>query len=162
MSPPDDASSSEYGFGPTRPRVVVFVSSPLFAVTIDKGAKYKFSGASATQNSKEHAIQGLTTSLLHPMSNNVTNNYSTSVRIGDLSPWRHLTACSPCHEVGTTPIHGPSTLDQRRADFAMCNSQKNTFVHGRPLGGRQPPCLKCSDNGLRASPDRHILLVRQE
>ena len=102
MSPPDDASSSEYGFGPTRPRVVVFVSSPLFAVTIDKGAKYKFSGASATQNSKEHAIQGLTTSLLHPMSNNVTNNYSTSVRIGDLSPWRHLTACSPCHEVEHT------------------------------------------------------------
>ena len=29
------------------------------------------------------------------MTNNVTNDFSTSVLIGDLSSWRHLTACSP-------------------------------------------------------------------
>ena len=41
----------------------------------------------------------------------------TSVLIGDLSPWRHLTACSPCQEVDTTTMHRPLTLDQRRAEF---------------------------------------------
>ena len=37
-------------------------------VTIDRGAKYGISEASATRerNAKEHAIQGPTTSLLHP------------------------------------------------------------------------------------------------
>ena len=36
------------------------------------------------------------------VNNNMTGNYSDSVLIGDLSPWRHLTACSPCHEVEHT------------------------------------------------------------
>ena len=38
-------------------------------------------------------------------SNNVTNDYSTTVLIGDLSPWRHLTPCSPCQEGGTATIN---------------------------------------------------------
>ena len=34
-------------------------------VTIDKGAKYKFSGASATPEREEHSTKGPTTTLLH-------------------------------------------------------------------------------------------------
>ena len=69
-----------------------------------------------------------------PHFTNVSDNYSASVFIGDLSPWQHLTACSPCQEVGTTTIHGPLTLDQRHAKFAMCTSQKRTFGHRRRPG----------------------------
>ena len=42
--------------------------------------------------------------------NNVTNDYSTVDLIGDLSPWRHLTACSPCQEVGTTTIQASCSM----------------------------------------------------
>ena len=35
--------------------------------TIDRGAKYRISGASETRERKEHAIQGPSTTLLHPM-----------------------------------------------------------------------------------------------
>ena len=68
-------------------------------------------------------------------SNNGTNDYSASVLIGDLSPWQHLTACSPRQEVGTTAIHGPLTLDQRHTEFPMGSSQKGTFNHCWPSGG---------------------------
>ena len=50
---------------------------------------------------------------------NVTNDHATLFFIGDLSPWRHLTARSPCQEDGTTTIHRPLTLDQRHAEFPM-------------------------------------------
>ena len=41
-------------------------SSGALAVTIDKGAEYRISGASAAPERKEHALQELTTTLLHP------------------------------------------------------------------------------------------------
>ena len=47
----------------------------------------------------------------------------------------HLTACSPCQEVGTNTIHRPLTLDQRHAEFLMCTSQKRTSSHCWPSGG---------------------------
>ena len=64
----------------------------------------------------------------------VTNDHSTLVYTGDLSPWRHLTARSPCHEVSTTTTHRPLTLDQRYAEFPMCSRQKGTFSHCWPAG----------------------------
>ena len=64
----------------------------------------------------------------------VTNDHSTVVFIGDLSPWRHLAARSPGQEVSTTTIHRPLTLDQRHAEFPMCTSQKRTSSHCRPTG----------------------------
>ena len=57
----------------------------------------------------------------------VTNDHSTSVFIGDVSPWRHLTACSPRREASATTMHRPLTLDQRHAEFPMCSSQKGTL-----------------------------------
>ena len=45
--------------------LVHILFSGALAVTIDKGAKYKFSGASAIPERKEHSIQGPTTTLLH-------------------------------------------------------------------------------------------------
>ena len=68
-----------------------------------------------TPERAEHSTQGLP--YFTNMSNNVTNNYPTSVLKGDLSPRRHLTACSPCHEVGTTTIHRPLALDQRHTGW---------------------------------------------
>ena len=65
---------------------------------------------------------------------NVTNDYPASVLIGDFSPRRHLPACGPYLEVGTTTIHRPLTLDQRHAELPMCTSQKRTFRHCRPSG----------------------------
>ena len=62
----------------------------------------------------------------------VTNDHSALVYVGDLSPWRHLTARSPCQEVSTTTIHRPLTFDQRHAEFPMCSSQKGTFSHCWP------------------------------
>ena len=76
---------------------------------------------------------------LHPMrATSVTNDHSTLVFIGDLSPWRHLTARSPCQEVITTKIHRPLTLDQRHAEFLMCSCQKGTFSHCWPAGCSHP------------------------
>ena len=57
-------------------------------------------------------------------SNIVAMTTFTPVLIEDLSPWRHLTACSPCQEVGTTTIHRPSTLDQRHAQ-SRCAPARN-------------------------------------
>ena len=68
------------------------------------------------------------------VNSNVTDNYSASVLI-ETSPWTHLTVCTPCHEAGATPMHGPLTPDQRHAEFAMCTSQKRTFGHCRHWGG---------------------------
>ena len=42
------------------------------AVTIDKDAKFKFSGASVTPGSKEHSTQGPTTTLLLMLFETVT------------------------------------------------------------------------------------------
>ena len=89
----------------------------------------------------------------------VTNENSTLVFMGDLSPWRHLTARSPCQEVSPTTIHRPLTLDQRHAEFPMWTSQKRAFSHCWPLGGSN---LAQSDNGLGASLDNHMFPQRQE
>ena len=61
-------------------------------------------------------------------SNNMTNYYSTSVLIGNLSPWQHLTACSPCQEVGTTTIHRPLTLEGALAVFHLIGCVKATLA----------------------------------
>ena len=57
------------------------------------------------------------------VSGNVTN-YPASVLIGDISPRRHLMACSLGHEVGTTTIHRSFTVHQRHTEFAICTSQE--------------------------------------
>ena len=97
--------------------LVCFVFGAL-AVTINKGVKYKFLEATATPERKEHAMQGPQL----PDCTNVTSDYPASVLTGDLSPWRHLTACIACHEVGTTTMHWPLTLDQRHTEFAVYTS----------------------------------------
>ena len=57
-------------------------------VTIDRAAKYRIAGASATRERKEHAIQGTNDYPTAPnASNNVTNDYSMPVLIGDFNPW---------------------------------------------------------------------------
>ena len=71
------------------------------------------------------------------VSNNVTKYYPASVLTGDLSPWRHLPACGPCHELGTATTwvlsmqcfadrvmkelrrHPPSVMKDPRMPLAM-------------------------------------------
>ena len=94
--------------------------------TVTKRRSSQFSGASATPERKNSQQRDQQVPYFTSLNSNVTD-YSASVLIGDFSPWRHLTACTPCHEVGTNPIHGLLTLDHRHAEFAMCTSQKRTF-----------------------------------
>ena len=82
------------------------------AVTIDKGAKVL--GENATLKREEHRTQEPTATRLHRCEQQYDYN-SASVFMGDLSPWRHLTARSPGPEVGTTTVHRPLTLDHRHA-----------------------------------------------
>ena len=104
--------------------------------TIDRGAKYRIPGASATRERNRARNTGTNNYPTAPNgSNNVTSDCSTSVLIGDLSPWRHLTACSPCQEVDTTTIYRSLTLDKRYTEFPMCTSQKSTFSPCWPSGG---------------------------
>ena len=78
-----------------------------------------------------------------------TNDHSTLVYIGDLSPWRHLTARSSYQEVSTSTIHRPLTLDQRHAEVPMCTSQEGTFSHRWPAGCSHPAeSVQVTDQGL--------------
>ena len=61
-------------------------------------------------------------------SNIVTNDHFTSVYIGNLSPWQHLTACSPCQEVGTTTIHRQALA---QLQLFGCNAKIQTKLTGK-------------------------------
>ena len=69
------------------------------AVTIDKGTEYKPQEQVQHQNAKKSQHRELKLPYFTNVNSNVTNNYSASVLMGELSPWQHLTACSPCQEV---------------------------------------------------------------
>ena len=99
---------------------VLFLCDNRKAITIDRGTKQLRN--TGTYNQPLHLMRATF----------VTNDHSALVYVGDLSPWRHLTARSPCQEVSTTTIHRPLTLDQRHAEFPMCTSQEGTFSHRWP------------------------------